>query len=93
MPKVIDADALATVRLLLTEYYGSGKRRHTFDSIARRAGVSRSTVARLAREVRAVWPSAVELDRRLRVLEERVAVLEAAVQPNTTIERSAGWAS
>jgi methylphosphotriester-DNA--protein-cysteine methyltransferase len=76
MPRRVPPDAVATARHLLAEYYASGKRRHTFDSIARRAGVSRSTVARTAREVREVWPTITQLTDRIEQLEARLAALE-----------------
>lgn len=90
MPKHVPADAIATARFLLTEYYASGKRRHTFDSIARRAGVSRSTVARTAREVREVWPTITALTARIDQLEARVAALEIHRNDNKEEDR---WAS
>lgn len=76
MPRRVPPDSVATTRHLLTEYYASGKRRHTFDSIARRAGVSRSTVARTAREVREVWPTITTLTGRIEQLETRLHTLE-----------------
>lgn len=76
MPRRVPPDSVATARHLLTEYYASGKRRHTFDSIARRAGVSRSTVARTAREVREVWPTITALTRRIEELESRITHIE-----------------
>lgn len=76
MPRRVPPDSVATTRHLLAEYYASGKRRHTFDSIARRAGVSRSTVARAAREVREVWPTITVITRRIEELESRIADLE-----------------
>lgn len=76
MPKRLSDDSIAIARHLLADYYASGKRRHTFDSIARRAGVSRSTVARTAREVREVWPTITALSQRIEHLETRIAALE-----------------
>lgn len=76
MPRPTSEDRLATVRLLLIDYYASGRRRHTYESIARRAGVSRSTVGRVALDVRKVWPSLADLVARLDRLEHRVTELE-----------------
>lgn len=87
----VDPDAISTARLLLVEYYTSGRRRHTFESIARRARISRSTVARLAREVRHALPTTVALLQRIEALERRVAALEA--ETRIPIERSVRWAS
>ena len=89
MPRRVPPDAVATARHLLTEYYSSGKRRHTFDSIARRAGVSRSTVARTAREVREVWPTITALIGRIEDLEARITQFE---NPKTDKEGDT-WAS
>jgi AraC-like DNA-binding protein len=80
---------VATTRHLLTEYYASGKRRHTFDSIARRAGISRSTVARTAREVREVWPTITDLTNRIEHLEARLVTLERQLNDKETKR----WAS
>jgi len=88
MPRRVPPDAVSTTRHLLTEYYASGRRRHTFDSIAMRAGVSRSTVARTAREVREVWPTITELTARLERLETRLVLLE----PGTTEKEDETWA-
>jgi len=87
-----DPDAIAAARLLLVEYYTSGKRRHTFESIAQRARISRSTVARLAREVRHALPTVVELLGRIQALEQRVTVLEESSDESLR-GRSTRWAS
>jgi hypothetical protein len=89
----VNPDAIATARMLLADYYGSGKRKHTFDSIARRARVSRSTVARLARQVREVLPTVSELLERIDALELRLAALEATTNGHEFQERSTKWAS
>ena len=77
--------AVTTARLLLVEYYEGGRSRHTYESIARRSGLSRSTVARLAAEVRQVMPSMTEMIRRIEDLERRVNELEA----RSSLERAA----
>jgi hypothetical protein len=93
MARRVNPDAIATARMLLVDYYESGKRRYTFDSIARRARVSRSTVARLARKVREVLPTVTELLERIEALEWRVAALEATNPRDELRERSRKWAS
>lgn len=76
MPHRSSDHAVATARLLLMEYYESGRRSHTYESIARRSRLSRSTVARLAAEVRDVMPSMTEMQRRIEMLERRIDELE-----------------
>lgn len=72
MPRRVHPDAVSQARHLLVDYYSCGKRRHTFDSIARRTGVSRSTVARLAREIRDALPTVTSLEQRITSLEREV---------------------
>lgn len=93
MAKRVDPDAMATVHRLLVDYYESGKRIHTFDSIAKRARVSRSTVARLARQVRKVLPTVSDLLKRIETLELRVAALETTHVTEGLEKRRAKWAS
>jgi len=81
MSKRLSPESVATVRVLLLEYYSSGRRHHTYESIARRAGVSRSTVARAALEVRKVWPTVSELLEQMKALERRITVLEERLEP------------
>jgi hypothetical protein len=70
--------AVDTARVLLVDYYSSGRRRHTFDSIASRSGLSRATVARLARDVRCALPTITSLECRLASLQLRVERLEGS---------------
>jgi predicted nuclease with TOPRIM domain len=93
MAKRVDPDAIATVLRLLVDYYESGKRIHTFDSIAKRARVSRSTVARLARQVRKVLPTVSDLLKRIEALEQRVAALETTDVTDIVEKRRTKWAS
>jgi DNA invertase Pin-like site-specific DNA recombinase len=93
MARRVNPDAIATARMLLVNYYESGKQGGTYDSIARRARVSRSTVARLARKVREVLPTVSELLERIETLELRVAVLEATHSEDEVEERSRRWAT
>jgi len=81
MARKAPEDAVDAARLLLVDYYTSMRRRHTFDSIARRTGLSRSTVARLAREVRQALPSLTSLQDRIEMLEHRLEKLEASLAP------------
>jgi hypothetical protein len=78
MARRVHPDKVSTARLLLVEYYTSGRRRHTFESIAKRAGVSRSTVAILAREIRNGLPTVTDLLRRIEDLERRLTMLETS---------------
>lgn len=77
MPRKAPQEAVDAARALLVQYYASKRRRHTFDSIARRSGLSRATVARLAKDVREALPTVATLERRMKMLEDRVARLEA----------------
>lgn len=86
MPRYVSDHAVATVEMLLVDYYTSGRRRHTYESIARRAGVSRATVARIAARVRRVIPTTADLEARIGALESRVADLEAALGPAKRLE-------
>jgi uncharacterized protein YerC len=69
-------ESIDAARLLLVEYYTSKRTRHTFDSIARRSGLSRATVGRLAREVREALPTVQMLHHRIEQLEARIVRLE-----------------
>ncbi len=71
-------ESIDAARLLLVEYYTSKRTRHTFDSIARRSGLSRATIGRLAREVREALPTIQMLQDRMDRLEARVERLEAS---------------
>ena len=93
MSRRVNPDAVSTARLLLVEYYTSGRRRHTFDSIAKRAHVSRSTVARLAREVRVALPTVAQLLDRIEALEHRLSELEASQHVVELLQRRKRWAS
>ena len=93
MARRVNPDAVSTARLLLVEYYTSGRRRHTFDSIAKRARVSRSTVARLARDVRIALPTVAQLLERIEALEQRLNELEATHRVVDLQQRREKWAS
>ena len=93
MSRRVNPDAVSTARLLLVEYYTSGRRRHTFDSIAKREHVSRSTVARFAREVRVALPTVAQLLDRIEALEHRVGELESSQHVVELLQRRKKWAS
>jgi len=93
MARRVNPDAISTARLLLVEYYTSGRRRHTFDSIARRAHVSRSTVARLASEVRVALPTVTQLLDRIEAVEQRVNELEGNHHVVDLVQGRKKWVS
>ncbi len=81
MPRKSSPFAVDAARLLLVEYYTSMRTRHTYESIARRTGLSRATVARLAQQVRNALPTVTALERRIAELEQRVDRLEGRASP------------
>ena len=88
MARRVHPDKVSAARLLLIEYYTSDRRRHTLESIARRVGVSQSTVARLAREIRTGLPTVTHLLRRIEELERRLTRLESTERRAREIDRN-----
>ena len=89
MPRRSSPEAIDAARLLLVEYYISQKRRYTLEWIARKTGLSRATVSRLAKPVRDALPTIIALQQRMEGLERRVEQLELRLEGGLVDEAAA----
>jgi transcriptional regulator with XRE-family HTH domain len=89
MPRRSPSEAIDAARLLLVEYYVSQKRRYTLEWIARKTGLSRATVSRLAKSVRDALPTVTALQQQLEALERRIERLEGRLEGDLLDEAAA----